>query len=199
MTVRRKPQWNRLSSGLYVPPVLGFAGNPYPCPGCCCVVCLGNNYPAEIDIEADGFVNDSCTKCLNFNTTWTVPLAIPCQRAGHPSLMEVVYGDTFTPDIDYKPLFAPCEALTSIRWKITIGRDPDFHDDRSIDVELFITTSAGEFRFISWGLYEGTSTAYDCMNFASLDIPDPVWHGVYTATCEQFLGDRPTVALTANP
>ncbi len=34
MMVRRKPQWNRLSSGLYVPPLLGL-GNPWPCPGCC--------------------------------------------------------------------------------------------------------------------------------------------------------------------
>lgn len=35
MMVRRKPPWNRLASGLYVPPLLGFAGNPWPCPGCC--------------------------------------------------------------------------------------------------------------------------------------------------------------------
>ncbi len=32
--VRRKPIWKRLTSGLYVPPLLGL-GNPWPCSGCC--------------------------------------------------------------------------------------------------------------------------------------------------------------------
>lgn len=195
---RSKPQWNRLSSGLYVPPLLGFAGKPYPCVDCCepCIACLDRNYPAEIDIEAAGFTDDACTKCANFNTTWTVPISVPCEEIGGGE-HRVIYGDVFTPDIDYKPLFTPCTPLVSILWEIEIISNSTF-TYRTIEVDLFLRATDVHQLWRLWTLFDGeTGTPYDCANFASLDIPFDFPLAVFQSTCES--SDLPTVALTANP
>ncbi len=83
--VRRKPQWNRLSSGLYVPPLLRFAGNPWPCSGCCerCDFCTSGTSPLQFSVTYQGLVNSGCSDCEDIlgtdtfvhehTNTWTGP------------------------------------------------------------------------------------------------------------------------------
>ncbi len=59
--VRRKPIWQRLTSGLYVPPLLGL-GNPWPCSGCCeCPGC----YDCDV---APGECASATSQCILYLT-----------------------------------------------------------------------------------------------------------------------------------
>ena len=72
---RRKPEWARLASGLYVPPYLKFAPW-YPC----CVegedCCDGEAPPDEWQVVLAGIENigGKCGQCGTFNDTFVLPV-----------------------------------------------------------------------------------------------------------------------------
>lgn len=71
---RQKPLWEKLASGLFVPPYLKFAPG-YPC--CCacmeCVFCKNNRAPCSWEVTIDGIMEsdtDACGSCDSFNDTY---------------------------------------------------------------------------------------------------------------------------------
>ena len=67
-------RYTRLASRLYIPPVLKFAGNGYPCPDCCCEPDCPNcdccPSPTAVVITLDNITNISCEDCSLLNTSY---------------------------------------------------------------------------------------------------------------------------------
>ena len=90
---RRKPEWAKLASGLFVPPYLKFAPW-YPCPDCCgtnCIHCQTGTAPNQYQIVVAGVGNASCSDCGDFNATWVVDFA---GIDGHPCLWTYTLSST---------------------------------------------------------------------------------------------------------
>lgn len=89
MIHRRKPEWQRLISGLYVPPFLHF-GDPYPCDDCCnkcpCPECDGDNPPCCFKIVLSGMTDDGCSQCHCFNGAYYVENTSDCVWQGSMGL-----------------------------------------------------------------------------------------------------------------
>ena len=92
----------RLASNLYVPAALQFAGNGYPCPGCCetptpppCPYCLDGVGPPNVEVTLTGVIpapRNGCSDAANINATYLLP------RMGnncHDIYSRCCYGDTF--------------------------------------------------------------------------------------------------------
>ena len=79
MVCRRKPLWKRLVSGLYVPPVLRFAGQPCCCDEPCkCGNCDGATPPCCFKVVISGIVEGSCGECDCLNDTFYAPRTSAC-------------------------------------------------------------------------------------------------------------------------
>ncbi len=201
MTRRRIHPWSRLISGLYVPPLLSFAGNPYPCGDCCCIACLGANYPASLNLEVDGWVDDTCTDCDEFfNKTWNLPLAIPCVRDGDG--FSVTYSDEFLPGQKYvrMPFAVECiDAMYAIKWDLLIQWFTGDVTAIQVEASYKVTSGSAWFLFGQWRK-DALGGPHNCMNFTSLDIPITVAYDPPTdsapARCGSTGSPAPAVALT---
>ena len=72
---KNRTPWEKLSSGIYVPPLLNFS-RWYPCPDCCdtgtgtgtgesdCPYCTGSVLPEEFEVVIAGVTNSVCADCL---------------------------------------------------------------------------------------------------------------------------------------
>jgi len=86
---RGKPAWDRLESGLYVPPVLSRQGRPRMSPGypCCCgndLVCIACSgiVPQNLQVVLSGIVNlnpaNVCANCSDLDGTYIVTYVGNC-------------------------------------------------------------------------------------------------------------------------
>ncbi len=76
---RRRPEWQRLNSGLFLPRPLGF-GVHWPCFGCCgcdCAECDGSP-PCCFKVVISGVVEGTCGECSCLNDTYHAKHSSAC-------------------------------------------------------------------------------------------------------------------------
>lgn len=143
---RRKPEWNKLASGLYVPPYLKFAGW-YPFCGeedVECEHCVGELGPEQfqVTIPAGTLINSDCPDCDSLNRTYILsftsgcnwrydfPIPQPCDGALEEGPIDYLVLDVY-------PNLVVVELVTklglAVDWRKSYGEDDP--DCRNFDEE----------------------------------------------------------------
>ncbi len=150
---RQKPQWAKLASGLFVPPLLKFAPG-YPC--CCSDVCLKCSQflnVVEFNVTLANVQNASCADCdINFNNTFNV-------RFFFSDVIETTYRCGWT------TLASSCEGESFLLlWFIYSASA----DTTTIRVHL---PGSSPFTLYFSLVLDGT---LNCSDISSLDIPENI-------------------------
>ena len=206
MMVRRKPQWNRLSSGLYVPPFL-WLGNPPPCAGspCCCECCACTEcpLPTEAEVTISNIVNKNCVGCSEFNNTFVLPFApsatsTTCFGPGGDGQCSLVHEDTFTfTSAEYWDGADCDEAITEI--KILFGQSIEpLSGSRTRQVLVTKESGGGADLFSFKDTDTGTSAPWDCLIESPLSITFNSVAGIFNS-CQGAGGDPVCTVVTGTP
>ena len=152
---RKKPEWQKLISGLYVPPYLKF-GAGYPCPECCDVCPHCTNTPTNLSVTITGITDTpSCDQCTQFNGTFV----LDGFKVESPSLTDICHWqyDVGACVVDSK-IFAHFGFLHS----------PSFCRDSPANKSLSVSIVSFPFGIVFKKVF---ATPYNCTTWSSENLP----------------------------